>query len=92
MCLLCQVSLPHFKVSNLKRHYESNDCSFSQVSCWLELRGTKILPFKAKLNNRTNVMPKFAKDTDVTTEVGFNMVFNIARAKLPYIEDTALPS
>jgi len=39
---------------------------------------------KLKLNKQTNVMSAFSKETDITTEVSFCRVFNIAQAKRIY--------
>lgn len=87
VCLLCQVTLAHFKASNLRRHYETKHASFNQqFPPDSELRRTKILSLKAKLNNQTKVMSMFMKEADVTTEAGFIIAFNIARAKRPYTE------
>jgi hypothetical protein len=87
MCMICEVILSQLKASNLKRHYDANHGSFSQqFPAGSELRRTKILSLKANLNKQTKVMSNFIKEADVTTEAGFIIAFNIARAKRPYTD------
>lgn len=86
-CLICQSQISQFKVSNLKRHYETNHSSLSnKFPTGSDLRKNKLSTMKSKLNKQTNVMTVFSTETDITTEVSFCMAFNIARAKRPYTD------
>ncbi|XP_050061715.1 general transcription factor II-I repeat domain-containing protein 2-like [Aphis gossypii] len=87
MCLLCQVTLSQFKASNLKRHHDSNHRGFNKdFPVGSQLRKTKLKSLKEKLHGQSRVMSMFTKEADLTTEAGFILAFNIAKAKKPYTE------
>lgn len=87
MCLLCQVTLSQFKASNLKRHHDSNHSGFNKdFHVGSQLRKTKLKSLKEKLHDQSRVMSMFTKEADLTTEAGFILAFNIAKAKKPYTE------
>jgi hypothetical protein len=83
LCLICNVSLSHYKASNLKRHYETNHKTFSSdYPPKSELRKNKLTVLKS-LNSQQTLLTTFSKEAD-TTETSFVISWNIARAKLPY--------
>lgn len=87
MCLLCQVLLSQFKASNLRRHHDSNHSEFkTKFPIGSELRKTKVKSAKEKLQGERMFMSVFTKESDLTTEAGFALAFNIAKAKKPYTE------
>jgi len=46
-----------------------------QITVRLLTRKNKLSTMKLKLNKQTNVMSVFSKETDITTEVSFCMMF-----------------
>jgi hypothetical protein len=81
VCLLCQITLSQFKASNLKRHYDTHHSAVrQQFPAGSMLRRTTVLSLKEKLYSQSKVVSTFTKETDVTTEAGFILAFNIARA------------
>ena len=70
LCLICNVSLTHFKSCNLKRHYETHHKKFAaDYPPWTDLRRNKLLALKLAL---TNPESKFSTgvDTHLVDEAG----------------------
>jgi hypothetical protein len=87
MCLLWQITLSQFKASNLKRHYDTHHSAFGQqFPAGSIFWRTTVSALKEKLHSQSKVMSMFTKEADVTTEAGFILAFNIARAKRPFTE------
>ena len=69
LCLICHVSLSHYKDSNLKRHYETNHKNFSyHYPPKSELRKCKLTVLKSSLNSQRTLLTTFSKEADTTTE------------------------
>ncbi|KAL4126170.1 hypothetical protein QTP88_010396 [Uroleucon formosanum] len=86
-CLICQVTLSQFKVSNLKRHYETNHNTFSrEFPIGSDSRKNKLCSMKLKFAKQTNVMTMFTNEADDCVEASFVIAFNIAQAKRPYTD------
>ncbi|XP_060836051.1 general transcription factor II-I repeat domain-containing protein 2B-like [Rhopalosiphum padi] len=86
-CLICQVTLSQFKVSNLKRHYETNHSTFSrEFPIGSDSRKNKLCSMKLKFAKQTNVMTMFTNEADDCVEASFVIAFNIAQAKRPYTD------
>ncbi|XP_060861778.1 general transcription factor II-I repeat domain-containing protein 2-like [Metopolophium dirhodum] len=82
-CLICQVTLSQFKVSNLKRHYETNHSTFSrEFPIGSDSRKNKLCSMKLKFSKQTNVMTMFTNEADDCVEASFVIAFNIAQAKV----------
>ncbi|XP_025196828.1 general transcription factor II-I repeat domain-containing protein 2B-like [Melanaphis sacchari] len=87
-CLICQVTLSQFKVSNLKRHYETNHSTFSrEFPIGSDSRKNKLCSMKLKFAKQTNVMTMFTNEADDCVEASFVIAFNIAQAKRPLALD-----
>lgn len=87
MCLLCQATLSQYKASNIKRHYETNHNGFSkEFPNDSQLRKAKLKSLKENFHKQSTVMSMFTKEADLTTEAGYLLAFNIAKAKKPYTE------
>lgn len=66
--------------SNLKRHHDTNHRSYNRdFHVGSRLRKTKLKSLKEKLHGQSRVMSMFTKETDLTTEAGFILAFNIAQ-------------
>ena len=64
-CLICQVTLSQFKVSNLKRHYETNHSTFSrEFPIGSDSRKNKLCSMKLKFVKQINVMTMFTNEVD----------------------------
>uniref|UniRef100_A0A2S2R1K0 General transcription factor II-I repeat domain-containing protein 2 n=1 Tax=Sipha flava TaxID=143950 RepID=A0A2S2R1K0_9HEMI len=86
-CVICQVTLSQFKVSNLKRHYETNHSTFSrEFPIGSDSRKNKLCSMKLKFAKQTNVMTMFTNEADDCVEASFVIAFNIAQAKRPYTD------
>ena len=69
LCLICNVSLSHYKASNLKCHYETNHKNFSSdYPPKSELRKNKLNVLKSSLNSQQTLLTTFSKEADTTTE------------------------
>jgi len=79
--------ITQFKVSNLKRHYETNHSTFSrEFPIDSDSRKNKLCSIKLKFAKQTNVMTMFTNEADDCVEASFVIAFNIAQAKRPYTD------
>ncbi|KAF6778638.1 hypothetical protein AHF37_01893 [Paragonimus kellicotti] len=71
LCLICNISLTHFKSCNLKRHYETHHKKFTiDYPAWSELRRNKLLSLKmARINPHANAVPT-DRDTELIYDAG----------------------
>lgn len=85
LCLLCNVSLSHFKRCNLKRHHQSRHKDFMlEFPPNTELRTNKIALLKSNLD--VDALSSFVSERDLTCEAGLIMAWNIVRDKRPYTD------
>ena len=86
-CLICNTLLNHFKVSNLKRHYDTNHKHFhGEYPPESEIRSQKIRSLKSSAQCQMTIFAAFSKEADVTTEASYALAWNIARSKHPYTD------
>ena len=84
-CLICQVSLGHFKVSNLQRHFSSLhgniNREFPKVTQFCK---NKLITLKSEAEKQKQFFQKFMKHSETVTLASYQMAWNVARAKKPY--------
>uniref|UniRef100_A0A3Q3RD36 HAT C-terminal dimerisation domain-containing protein n=1 Tax=Monopterus albus TaxID=43700 RepID=A0A3Q3RD36_MONAL len=86
-CLICQTSLSHFKASNLERHFTSLHSTVArEFPKGSELRKHKVKTLKCQSEKQTQLFRKFTKHSETVTLASYQLAWNIARAKKPYLE------
>ena len=87
MCLNRNIILSHFKVSNLKRHYDVNHGHFhSEYQPKSEIRSNKIKSLKSSAQCEMAMLTEFSKELDVTADTRNAIALNIARSKGSYTD------
>lgn len=86
-CLICQTSLSQFKASNLERHFTSLHSAVArEFPKGSELRKHKVKTLKCQSEKQTQLFRKFTKHSETVTLASYQLAWNIARAKKPYLE------
>ena len=89
--LICQVSLSHFKASNLQRHFSSLHANIDEeFPKGTALRKYKLIILKSQVEKQTLLFQKFAKHSETMTLASYQLAWNTARAKKPYDEGSLL--
>lgn len=87
LCVICNSTVKNYKVSNLRRHYETNHPQFSnQYPPNSKLRSDKLTSLKSNLNEQQSILMTFSNQANNVAEASFVIAWNIARAKRPYGE------
>lgn len=86
-CLICQMSLAHFKASNLQRHFSSLHANIDQEFPKLtELRKHELATLNSQAEKQVQFFQKFTKRSETITLASYQLAWNIAQAKKPYNE------
>lgn len=85
ICLICQATIANYKLSNLKRHYQTNHEAFgSRYPPQSELRKSKLAALKTEMRQQQTLLSAFSKEGSASTEASYAIAWNIARAKRSY--------
>ncbi|CAI9737452.1 Hypothetical predicted protein [Octopus vulgaris] len=85
LCLVCQISLSHYKAINLKCHNKMNYRNFSSdYPPKSELRKHKLTVLKTLLSGQQTLLTMFSGEANAMTEANFVITWNIALGKHPY--------
>ena len=86
--VICNTVRNPSKVSNPKRHYDTNHGHFhSKYPPESEICSHKIKSLKSSAQRQMTILTASSKETDVTTEASYAIAWNFARSNRPYTND-----
>ncbi|XP_071055109.1 general transcription factor II-I repeat domain-containing protein 2A-like [Onthophagus taurus] len=87
LCLICKDTIANYKISNLRRHYETTHPQFSiQYPPSSKLRKEKLMSLKNCLQKQQGLLASCSNEDIRKIEASFIISWNIAREKRPYVE------
>ena len=86
-CLLCHVSLAHFKASDLQHHFSSVQATIDQeFPNGTELCKHKSITLKRQAEKQTQLLKKLTKHSETVMVASYQLAWNNTQAKKPYNE------
>lgn len=85
VCLICNAIIANYKMSNLRRHHDTNHSQFcKQYPPDTKLRTEKLKSLISGLEKQQTILTSFNNQANIVVEASFAISWNIARAKYPY--------